>query len=316
MPTQYTVRSGDTLSKIGQQFGVDYNTITGYRSGDPNKIYPGEVLTIGSTGQTGTAPAAPNASPNTVGAVNPGLPGAQTGTNASGSSSSTQQITGGGTAPVGDLGNMRAALRDALNEAARKRVENNFKMVAPLAKGRPGTIGGVVDMIRAGIQTPVENTFSDVMKTFEERKKDLEKNPANYKSVQGGLYDISTNEWIIPPKAGGGTSGRTLSRTDVQSMGLPVGLVGTSWNTLQTQLQGDNPPSWFTPLVGGGEPMPKIQPQGNADSPMGEWQYSAATKKWTPTSSNKGYVTWEQFKNEFNNSFEDSGDSGDFFDDL
>lgn len=42
----YTVKSGDTLSKIGQQLGVDWRKITGFRSGDPNLIYPGEVLTI------------------------------------------------------------------------------------------------------------------------------------------------------------------------------------------------------------------------------------------------------------------------------
>jgi hypothetical protein len=45
MPT-YIVKPGDTLSKIGQQYGVDYNNITGYRSGNPNLIYPGESLMI------------------------------------------------------------------------------------------------------------------------------------------------------------------------------------------------------------------------------------------------------------------------------
>jgi len=42
----YTVKSGDTLSKIAKQFGIDWRKITGYRSGNPNLIYPGEVLTI------------------------------------------------------------------------------------------------------------------------------------------------------------------------------------------------------------------------------------------------------------------------------
>lgn len=46
----YTVKPGDTLNKIASQYGFgSYKQadITGYRSGDPNKIYPGEVLTIG-----------------------------------------------------------------------------------------------------------------------------------------------------------------------------------------------------------------------------------------------------------------------------
>ena len=39
-----TVRSGDTLSGIAQRLGVSMSQITGYRSGDPSLIYPGEVL--------------------------------------------------------------------------------------------------------------------------------------------------------------------------------------------------------------------------------------------------------------------------------
>lgn len=37
-----TVESGDTLSAIAQQFGGDWHDYTGYRSGDPNLIFPGE----------------------------------------------------------------------------------------------------------------------------------------------------------------------------------------------------------------------------------------------------------------------------------
>ena len=40
----YTVRSGDTLSGIAQRLGVSMSQITGYRSGNPSLIYPGEVL--------------------------------------------------------------------------------------------------------------------------------------------------------------------------------------------------------------------------------------------------------------------------------
>lgn len=40
----YTVRSGDTLSGIAQRLGVSMSQITGYHSGNPSLIYPGEVL--------------------------------------------------------------------------------------------------------------------------------------------------------------------------------------------------------------------------------------------------------------------------------
>ena len=42
----YTVQAGDTLSGIAAKFGVSTSAISGYRSGDPNLIYPGEVLKI------------------------------------------------------------------------------------------------------------------------------------------------------------------------------------------------------------------------------------------------------------------------------
>jgi GH25 family lysozyme M1 (1,4-beta-N-acetylmuramidase)/LysM repeat protein len=41
---RYTVRSGDTLGAIASRLGVSTGTIHGYRSGNPNLIYPGETL--------------------------------------------------------------------------------------------------------------------------------------------------------------------------------------------------------------------------------------------------------------------------------
>lgn len=38
------VRSGDTLSGIAARLGISYTQLTGYRSGNPSLIYPGEVL--------------------------------------------------------------------------------------------------------------------------------------------------------------------------------------------------------------------------------------------------------------------------------
>ncbi|OZG62583.1 glycoside hydrolase [Bifidobacterium hapali] len=45
LPTRtVTVRTGDTLSSIAARLGINYTQISGYRSGNPNVIYPGEVL--------------------------------------------------------------------------------------------------------------------------------------------------------------------------------------------------------------------------------------------------------------------------------
>lgn len=44
-PRGYRVKPGDTLSSIAARLGVNTSQIRGYRSGNPNLIYPGEVLT-------------------------------------------------------------------------------------------------------------------------------------------------------------------------------------------------------------------------------------------------------------------------------
>ena len=51
----YTVKAGDTLGKIAAQQGVKVSDISGYRSGNPNLIYAGEVLSFGAPSQTSGA---------------------------------------------------------------------------------------------------------------------------------------------------------------------------------------------------------------------------------------------------------------------
>ena len=54
-PTDYTVQQGDTLSQIAQAQGVPMSNISGYRSGNPNLIYPGEQLSLGDKYKQGLA---------------------------------------------------------------------------------------------------------------------------------------------------------------------------------------------------------------------------------------------------------------------
>lgn len=63
----YTVQKGDTLSGIAKQQNVpDYHQITGYKSGNPNLIYPGENVKV-----PGQLPpiTAPNSTPDVTGSV-------------------------------------------------------------------------------------------------------------------------------------------------------------------------------------------------------------------------------------------------------
>lgn len=59
----YTVQKGDTLSGIGSKLGVDWRSITGYRSGNPNLIFAGENLNYGSPAPAPSAAPAPTPAP-------------------------------------------------------------------------------------------------------------------------------------------------------------------------------------------------------------------------------------------------------------
>ncbi len=48
-PTEYKIKKGDTLGAIAKQYGVGLSDISGYRSGNPDKIYEGETIKIGAT---------------------------------------------------------------------------------------------------------------------------------------------------------------------------------------------------------------------------------------------------------------------------
>lgn len=73
MPIQHTVRVGDTISGIAQKLGVPISAVSGFRSNDPNVIFPGEILTIQAPQETPQAPsAAPPAAPQ---APEPQAPG-------------------------------------------------------------------------------------------------------------------------------------------------------------------------------------------------------------------------------------------------
>ena len=48
MAETYQIKKGDTLGAIAQKFGTTVGNISGFRSGDPDLIFPGETITIGT----------------------------------------------------------------------------------------------------------------------------------------------------------------------------------------------------------------------------------------------------------------------------
>ena len=63
MENQYKVKTGDTLQTISRELNVPIQNISGFRSNDPNTIFPGETLTIGQP-NTPVVPATVQTNPN------------------------------------------------------------------------------------------------------------------------------------------------------------------------------------------------------------------------------------------------------------
>lgn len=130
--------------------------------------------------------------------------------------------TPAGTLPPmdGSLSNFRTVLRSALNEATQIRTQSALKQLAPLSKGAPGGMEFLADAIKAmGMRPGVETAFSDVMKSYEAERKRIEFSPDQFRSVQGGIYDLKNNKWFVPPSEGGtGTSGTGVLNSRTQQV--------------------------------------------------------------------------------------------------
>jgi LysM repeat protein len=153
---QIKINSGDTLSGIASANGTTVSALLSSNKDNPavksaNLIIAGGSINI----------------PDAVGSPAAG-PAAGTGTPVSGSLDPASTVQGGAAQRTSSLGNLRIALRAALNEAGKERMATQYSQVAPLAGGVPGTLGGVVNMIRANLKSPIESVFSDITTTWKE----------------------------------------------------------------------------------------------------------------------------------------------------
>lgn len=209
---------------------------------------------------------------------------------------------GATTQSLGDMGNLRLALRSALTEASQTKAGQRIQAMSGLTSGgaSPNVIQAALGLAQKGLAGTTESIVSDVTRTFQEQQKLAEFNPEQFRSVQGGIYDIKNNDWVINPKTstGGGTSNKTLTRTDTEKLGLPVTLTGTSWSMFSEQVQSSVPPPWFR----------EIAEQNLKKNPT----MSMLPGKTQTLDNNELNRLWEQFRGAFTGSFEpvSSGASG------
>jgi LysM repeat protein len=189
MPT-YTVAKGDTLSAIGAKVGVPwqqlYEANKSVVGGNPNLIKPGQVLNYGAptpTSVNGQTPPGDISNPKpdtTIPTVNPptgAIPVPPGGT----------PSTGAGT---GKLGNLQLALRDALNEAGKRRTEQGYGQIADVASNvKPGGMGSVVDLIRNNIKTSTASIYKTTVDNIDKQQQDAKDAQTQALKTLGTLAD-------------------------------------------------------------------------------------------------------------------------------
>lgn len=158
------IKRGDTLSTLAAQHGTTVDALLAANKNNPSVKSRDLILAGGTLNLPG-----PETAPRSVKSETPASELAPAATGAAGE-------TGG------NLGNLRIALRSALNEAAKKRMANQFEQVSGALGGEfvPGTIGSITQMIRAGVETPVESTFRDITTALQDQQNFAQQMIAKY----------------------------------------------------------------------------------------------------------------------------------------
>lgn len=250
---QYLIKSGDTLSKIAQQNGTTVQALMAANPNitNPNLIYAGASLNLPGSAPTGGNPAGMPPGATTPPAAPPSGPGGTyqtpTPTNPAGGAPLTPlPPQSGGT---GNLSNFTTTLRAALSEAAQSQAKSRMTALSGYVTGgaAPSAINAAIGLAQSGLKTSADTMFTDILDSV---KKEISFDPNNYRSVQGGIYDIKNNKWVINSTDSSTTgASKALTRTDAQALGLPLSLVGTNWTVLQTQMNNATPPAWFRSLA-------------------------------------------------------------------
>ena len=271
-PNGYTVQAGDTASGIATKLGIPLANISGFRSGNPNLIFPGETLNVLKTPIAPIPGAQPQQQPPAPAAQPPQLPQAPEAPPAAPGllpESFEDEITGllakfGIKPPTPDQSPFTAFAEtykqlysDLGLQTVKQRIESSTKSIEELEAKKNEEIAEVNENpfvaanIRAGQKRRIENKYEskinalvnrlkldqglfeagteqatfitqqalaqtrqnqqltqDVVframdvaqKQVESARKLAEISPAEFKEVQGGLYDIRNRTFIVPPK--------------------------------------------------------------------------------------------------------------------
>jgi LysM repeat protein len=233
----YTVQSGDTLSAIGERFGVDWHVLAQINQlANPNLILPGESLQIPGAGSSASAGTGPSGSSGSAGAA------AQDAQSYLGQTSSALEVNTSDKLPMDPScpsGECCANFVSAvLNQAGLLPANQHTDSVAqlqstlesdgwtevPLSQAKPGDVvimqGGGIDhteMIASDGQMIGSNNISS-------DNQQVSYNPLSYAASHGGV--------VLRPPASTGTSTPSNSGS-TSSSGRPVPNSGSAQAILQ-----------------------------------------------------------------------------------
>lgn len=204
----YTIQPGDTLTKIGQKFGVDWRDILTANKNtisDANKIYSGKNIVIPdkvvSTGGSldKTLPSL-NADQKMIG----NAPSATDKTLPSQNVDSTPSAVESGLPSSGldQLSALKIAMRNASIIAAKSGIktglQNTFSSMSEQGispeKVSGNLVGGIIDFVESNVKTPIESQFnnmSDIIDNLTKKQEQLKSEAQQQitQSISSGMWN-------------------------------------------------------------------------------------------------------------------------------
>lgn len=237
MAQQYTVQVGDSASAIARRFNVPLESVHGYRSQDPNVIFPGEVLTINSaTPAPQPAPATPQVTTDGSALLPPApTPGAPVAPTVAPGAPQTPQILA---APVpGAPVAPQAATQPAATPPATAPAIPEPQTPATRTFKTPS--GAVIDETGQVIETPVEQGLDEILQELantDPEKADAIMDALGYSTGPTGLL----KQYGVDPKAiesGFATNPMATLSSLVQQVMQMTGLTDVRKNITDIALQ-------------------------------------------------------------------------------
>lgn len=265
----YEVKPGDTLSRIAQKFGVSIGDVSGYRSGDPDLIFPGEILRI----KKAASPVQPVQQPTGTGTqeIQPAQPGiepggiyAQLGIPQTLTETSIEDVIKkistffGFDSINGEMKSLDNLYIDDVAEVNENpwitesiRIKESTKLKEKYDAKRDALVrrlslqGDIVGQAINVYYKERDYQKDLLFKALDLKEKEFARNKLLELSPGATLYDPATGEAVFTAPSSKNVDLLTIKERRELYPDLPISLIGSSEKEILTQLESPVPPSWF-----------------------------------------------------------------------